>query len=53
MIFANELYYIDRVRAVFRPSLEPALYNYRADFFLLEEMKWTIMLTFQTMAADR
>ena len=22
-------------------------------FFLLEEMKWTIMLTFQTMAADR
>ena len=24
-IFSNELYYIDRVRAVFRPSLEPAL----------------------------
>ena len=25
VIFANELYYIDRVRAVFRPSLELAL----------------------------
>lgn len=24
-IFTNELYYIDGVRAVFRPSLEPAL----------------------------